>query len=62
MPATEGFDHERILYGFEAAFWATISMGESLEGFIGGLSNFIFLLILLFRVIPFFNVNAFIML
>jgi hypothetical protein len=51
MPATKGFKNEGTLYGYEAAFWATITMGDSLESFIGGLSNFISLLLLLFRVI-----------
>jgi len=51
MPVTEGFNNDRTLYGFEAAFWATMAMGDSFKAFVGGLSNFIFLLILLFRVI-----------
>lgn len=49
MPATQGFKNEGILYGYEAAFWATITMGDSLNSFIGGLSNFIILAILLFK-------------
>lgn len=41
----------QTLYGWEAAFWATVSMGDRLDYFIGGLANFIVLVILFLKTI-----------